>query len=211
MPAAGTDPAYIPGLTPPGPRRPEEPAPEPASESALEPAATSAAGPPPERSGASAEAAPAARRRPGGDTAPTEDTATTDDTAPGRGPGCSETAGEAAEDPVFQVSDRRGAITADRTGVTFRLDGEIAEFDWDEIRAVEIETPRFGRRFMVTVYTGPRRWFETEVHASARSLLKVWENELDTVLDAYFDDAGDTDAADADTDAPGAEAPGASA
>jgi hypothetical protein len=90
--------------------------------------------------------------------------------------------------PVFEVSDRRGSITADRAGVTFRLDSEIAEFGWDEIQAVEFDTARFGRRFSVTVYTGPRRWFESDVEAPSRSALKRWATELDAVLDARFEE-----------------------
>ncbi|WP_351227172.1 hypothetical protein [Streptomyces sp. NPDC002133] len=92
--------------------------------------------------------------------------------------------------PAFEVSDRRGAIVAGRGGVTFRLDDEAAEFGWDEIGAVEIDTPRFGRRFGVTVYVSDRRWFRNDVEAPSRAVLKEWAAELDTVLDARFDDSG---------------------
>ncbi|MGW1882547.1 hypothetical protein [Streptomyces sp. NPDC001970] len=92
--------------------------------------------------------------------------------------------------PAFEVSDRRGAIVADRRGVTFRLDAEAAEFGWDEIGAVEVDTPRFGRRFGVTVYVSDRRWFRNDVEAPSRTVLKEWAVELDTVLDSRFDDSG---------------------
>ncbi|WP_190126210.1 hypothetical protein [Streptomyces inusitatus] len=90
--------------------------------------------------------------------------------------------------PVFEVSDRRGAIVADRGGVVFRLDTEEARFGWGEIKAVEFDTPRFGRRFSVTVYTSPQRWFQNEVEAPSRADLKTWSRELDAVLDVRFDD-----------------------
>ncbi|MFI0941240.1 hypothetical protein [Streptomyces sp. NPDC021020] len=91
-------------------------------------------------------------------------------------------------EPLFEVSDRRATILADKVGIIFRLDEEEADFTWDEIGAVEIDTPRFGKRFKVTVYTGPRRWFEAHVEAKSRSLLKTWTAELDAVLDEHFED-----------------------
>lgn len=96
---------------------------------------------------------------------------------------------EAADGPVFEVSDRRGSITADRDGVRFRLDDQEADFHWDEIGAVEVKTPRFGRRFTVTVHMSTRRWFNAEVEAPARSNLKQWAEELDAVLDVYFEES----------------------
>ncbi|MFE7134103.1 hypothetical protein ACFVIM_24920 [Streptomyces sp. NPDC057638] len=106
--------------------------------------------------------------------------------------------------PVFEVSDRRGSIVADGTGITFRLDEEMAEFRWDEIGAVEIDIPRFGRRFSVTVYTSAQRWFQNDVEAPTKALLKEWETELDTVLDARFDDgASGKDAATSEPDEAG--------
>lgn len=98
-------------------------------------------------------------------------------------------------DPLFEVSDRRATILADRVGIVFRLDGEEADFTWDEIGAVEIDTPRFGKRFAVTVYTGPRRWFEAHVEAKSRGLLKTWTAELDAVLDEHFEDPDEKAAA----------------
>ncbi|MFF2406987.1 hypothetical protein [Streptomyces sp. NPDC058092] len=96
---------------------------------------------------------------------------------------------EAVDGPVFEVSDRRGSITADHDGVRFRLDDQEAEFRWDEVGAVEVKTPRFGRRFTVTVHMSTRRWFNAEVEAPARSDLKKWAEDLDAVLDVYFEES----------------------
>lgn len=93
-----------------------------------------------------------------------------------------------AEGPVFEVSDRRASMTADRTGIRLTLDEEEAEFGWAEIGAVEVETPRFGRRFTVTLHTTGRRHYQSEVDAPSRSSLKEWTAELDVVLDAYFEE-----------------------
>ncbi|MFF2845271.1 hypothetical protein ACFVT5_02915 [Streptomyces sp. NPDC058001] len=93
-----------------------------------------------------------------------------------------------ADDPVFAVSDRRGSITVDRDGVRFELDDQTAEWRWDEIGAVEYETPRFGKRFTVLVHTPDRRWYPNEVEAPARSDLKEWTARLDKALDAWFED-----------------------
>ncbi|MET9552477.1 hypothetical protein [Streptomyces sp. NPDC006645] len=90
--------------------------------------------------------------------------------------------------PVFDISDRRASMTADRTGVRFQLDETEAEFGWDEIGAVEVETPRFGRRFTVTLHTTGRRHYQSDVDAPSRSSLKAWTAELDAVLDAYFEE-----------------------
>ena len=51
------------------------------------------------------------------------------------------------------------------------------------------QVARFGRRFTVTVHLATRRWFDAEVEAPARSLLKEWTAELDAVLDAYFEES----------------------
>ncbi|WP_329176641.1 hypothetical protein [Streptomyces sp. NBC_01477] len=109
-------------------------------------------------------------------------------------------------DPLFEVSDRRATILADRVGIIFRLDDEEADFTWDEIGAVEIDTPRFSKRFAVTVYTGPRRWFEAHVEAKSRSLLKTWTAELDAVLDTHFEDPDAPKAKDEDPEEPAAAA-----
>ncbi|MER6530340.1 hypothetical protein [Streptomyces sp. NPDC001508] len=89
--------------------------------------------------------------------------------------------------PVFEAADRRARIVADRKGVRLRLDEESCEFRWDEIGAVETEAPRFGKRFTVTVHTPDRRWYPIEIEATARARFKEWEEQLDAVLDAYFE------------------------
>ncbi|MGW1956650.1 hypothetical protein ACWCPI_28535 [Streptomyces sp. NPDC001920] len=96
--------------------------------------------------------------------------------------------------PVFEAADRRARIVADHRGVRLALDDQECEFRWDEIGAVETETARFGKRFTVTVHTPDRRWYPIEIEATARSRFKEWDEQLDAVLDAYFDDgADDTD------------------
>jgi hypothetical protein len=150
-------------------------------------------------------------------TAPdTEDAEDADDTEPA-GPAEEDDRGE----PLFEISDRRATILADKVGIVFRLDEEEADFTWEEIGAVEIDTPRFGKRFKVTVYTGPRRWFESHVEATSRGQLKKWTAELDAVLDEHFEDPDaakeedpkDEEAAEeaAAEDAPEATAPDADA
>ncbi|MEU6272598.1 hypothetical protein ABZ871_09270 [Streptomyces populi] len=114
-----------------------------------------------------------------------------------------EEAAPAPDGPVFEASDRRASIRADHSGVVLRLDDQEAEFRWDEIGAVETETPRFGKRFTVTVHTPERRWYPIEIEANARARFKEWEEQLDAVLDAYFEDGGDGAGAEAE---PGAEA-----
>lgn len=162
--AAGTDPAYIPGLTAPAPLvGKEKPAAEPEK-------------PKPPAKGGEPEAAP--------------------DIAKGsHGPQDAEAEAEAgaeaeAEDgPVFEVSDHRGSIRVAREGIRFVLDDQEAEFDWDEVGAVETASARFGRRFTVTVHMTTRRWFNAEVEAPARSALKEWTAQLDAALDAYFEES----------------------
>ncbi|WP_326768354.1 hypothetical protein OG978_31025 [Streptomyces sp. NBC_01591] len=166
--AAGTDPAFIPGLTAPVTAKKPDTSLE---QEDLEQTEQEQAEPEqPEPEGARARAADAV--------------ASDDDAA--------ETPAdekEAADGPAFEASDRRGSITADREGVRFRLDDQEAEFRWDEIGAVEVKIPRFGRRFTVTVHVSTRRWFNAEVEAPARSSLKGWAEELDAVLDAYFEES----------------------
>ncbi|MEU0088280.1 hypothetical protein [Streptomyces sp. NPDC006274] len=170
--AAGTDPAFVPGLTGPPPAvkegneeaaEPEDEKPEPEPEPESEPAADADTAP-------DAEAAPDAESET--DTDP-QDTAPED---------------AAAEGPVFEASDRRGSIAADRSGVRFTLDDQAAEFTWAEIGAVEVKPARFGRRFTVTVHVAANRWFNADVEAPARGRLKEWAEELDAVLDAYFEE-----------------------
>lgn len=95
---------------------------------------------------------------------------------------------EASEGPVFEASDRRARIVADRKGVRLALDEESCEFSWAEIGAVETESPRFGKRYTVTVHTPDRRWYPIEIEAPARSRFKEWDEQLDAVLDAYFEE-----------------------
>ncbi|MHC3815070.1 hypothetical protein [Streptomyces sp. DT9] len=171
--AAGTDPAYIPGLTAPRatgkadeePERTEEPAPEDAVPEDAAPAEAEAASEGAESDGeAVAEAA--------------DDEEDEDEKA---------NTGEAG--PAFEVSDRRGSITADRAGIRFTLDDQEADFRWDEIGAVELKPARFGRRFTITVHMSSMRWFNAEVEAAARSSLKEWTEGFDAVLDAYFEES----------------------
>ncbi|WP_234535155.1 hypothetical protein [Streptomyces shenzhenensis] len=107
------------------------------------------------------------------------------------------------EGPAFEAADRRARIVADHQGVRLSLDEEKCEFRWDEIGAVETETPRFGKRFTITVHTPDRRWYPIEIEATSRSRFKEWEEQLDAVLDAYFDDGekAEDDALEAQSDA----------
>ncbi|WP_307165140.1 hypothetical protein [Streptomyces rishiriensis] len=162
---AGFDPAFIPGLTSPVTAEPEDKRPdEDGGVDAVEPEAGKGESAASERPDASAE--------------------------PGTSDGSEEPddSAESVEGPVFEASDRRARIAADAKGVRLRLDEESCEFRWDEIGAVETETPRFGKRFTVTVHTPDRRWYPIEIEATARSRFKEWEDQLDAVLDAYFED-----------------------
>ncbi len=181
VPAAGTDPGHIPGLTPPRPDETEEvtaeaktatEAPEKAADQPVDEAAEAAEAEA-DTEEAEAEAEEPEKQAEDADEDEAEDKAED----------------EPEDGPVFEVSDRRGSITAGHSGVAFQLDGENAEFSWDEIGAVEIDTPRFGRRFSVTVYTTAQRWYAADVDAPARGALKEWTTKLDEVLDAYFEDA----------------------
>ncbi|MFE4799069.1 hypothetical protein ACFRFL_29385 [Streptomyces sp. NPDC056708] len=176
--AAGTDPAYIPGFTAPVIAGKPDTSQEQTDQEQTDQERTDQ-----ERT---EERAPGAVAR---DDAVAE--AVSDEATAG-GEAAAEAAAddkEAEDGPVFEVSDRRGSITADRDGVRFRLDDQEAEFHWDEIGAVEVKTPRFGRRFTVTVHMSTRRWFNAEVEAPARSNLKQWAEELDAVLDVYFEES----------------------
>ncbi|MEU3653620.1 hypothetical protein AB0E67_12475 [Streptomyces sp. NPDC032161] len=187
--AAGTDPAYIPGLTAPvtaGKPAPGRGQQEQEQEQAEEPApAAIAVDEAPAE--AEAEAESRAETEDEADGAADDAEAAAEDAAPGSD---GKEKGQRPEDgPVFEVSDRRGAITVNHEGVRFRLDDQEADFDWDEIGAVEVKTPRFGRRFTVTVHLATRRWFNAEVEAPARSDLKQWAEQLDAALDAYFEES----------------------
>ncbi|MEU1665729.1 hypothetical protein ABZ547_19360 [Streptomyces sparsogenes] len=188
VPAAGFDPAFIPGLT--APRPAEEETPDEKPEQRLQDA-DAAAEAETQAVDAAAEDGPDDAGEPDDAEAKTgTDEAEAAEDAPEKaGPDEDDTDG-----PVFEAADRRASISAGRRGVTLHMDGETAEFDWNEVGAVEIDTPRFGRRFSVTVYTTARRWYEAEVQAPARSALKTWTAELDAVLDAYFEDAKPSEA-----------------
>ncbi|UYQ65026.1 hypothetical protein [Streptomyces peucetius] len=165
----GTDPAFIPGLTGPSPAvkdRKEEGSRAGTAE-AVDAAPETAADD--VTAGDAGVLADEAGGEPAGESA-----ADTDDATP--------------DGPAFQVGDRRGSITANRSGLRFTLDDQEAEFAWDEIGAVEVKPARFGRRFTVTVHVAANRWFNADVEAPARARLKEWAAELDAVLDAYFDE-----------------------
>ncbi|MDT0434406.1 MULTISPECIES: hypothetical protein [Streptomyces] len=184
---AGFDPAFIPGLTSP-------------------PSAAQATGKPTEAE-TEAEAAQdteeeRAEHGSTGDGSPERDAPAAEE--PGdSGPGDDEAGDdEAVEGPAFEAADRRARIVADHRGVRLSLDDQACEFRWDEIGAVETESPRFGKRFTITVHTPDRRWYPIEIEAKSRSSFEEWERELDAVLDTYFEDgAGEPGDAEADADA----------
>ncbi|MFD7087117.1 hypothetical protein ACFV94_04735 [Streptomyces sp. NPDC059896] len=200
--AVGKDPAYVPGLMVP---RPAGTAETDSEQAETEASAPEGAAP----SDALAEAVPdepaldadgatgtaeAAQEASEEGNAPSQDASSDGDASDGASSGDGPAEDAPAEDapaedgPVFEAADRRGSITANREGVRFRLDDQEADFWWDEIGAVEIKTPRFGRRFTVTVHVSERRWFDAEVEADTRNRLKQWTEELDAVLDAYFEE-----------------------
>lgn len=188
VPAAGTDPGYIPGLM--APRLVEEAddtkdvPPEAADEAVADEVTDKVS------EEAKAPETPAADESDGADEAVgaagpvalTKNATESDSASAG-------TADDDEDGPVFDISDRRASMTADRTGVRFQLDETEAEFGWDEIGAVEVETPRFGRRFTVTLHTTGRRHYQSDVDAPSRSSLKAWTAELDAVLDRYFEES----------------------
>lgn len=163
---AGFDPAFIPGLTSPASGEPEDTKPEDAEEPLAK-----------EDALAKKEAAP--------EEEPALDEPETDEPE----------ADAAADGPVFEASDRRAKIVADAKGVRLSLDEERCEFRWDEIGAIETESPRFGKRYTITVHTPDRRWYPIEIEATARARFQEWDEQLDAVLDAYFEEgeAGEGD------------------
>lgn len=171
--AAAVNPAYIPGLTSPAPAEPKETV---AEEAGSDTAAVADVAPDAEVPAEASVKSEEEKADPEPDPEPDPD------------------------GPVFEASDRRASIRADHRGVLLRLDDQEAEFRWDEIGAVETESPRFGKRFTVTVHTPDRRWYPIEIEATARARFKEWEDQLDAVLDAYFEEgAPEADASDADT------------
>lgn len=180
MKGAGFDPAFIPGLTAPAGEQPEDARPDEAGPDGKAEAAAAA----PADAGASGKAPEAAG------TAEPEDTdaaAAVDDGDVAAADDADDDAEPAADGPVFEAADRRARIVADRRGVRLALDDQGCEFRWDEIGAVETETARFGKRFTVTVHTPDSRWYPIEIEAKARSDFKQWDEQLDAVLDAYFE------------------------
>ncbi|MFB8135103.1 hypothetical protein [Streptomyces mirabilis] len=172
--AAAVNPAYIPGLTSPAKAEPKDAAVEEAAseETASEEAASEEA--------VVEDAAPETAVAEEASAEPEEEatSASDSDSEPEPDP----------DGPVFEAFDRRASIKADHSGVRLRLDDQEAEFRWDEIGAVETESPRFGKRFTITVHTPDRRWYPIEIEATARARFKEWEDQLDAVLDAYFED-----------------------
>ncbi|MGQ4513963.1 hypothetical protein [Streptomyces sp. DW26H14] len=193
---AGVDPAYVPGLV--NLRAPE-----------AEDTGTGAQTPPSPRSGGTGPATNAGGAdadtdadtdapEPGKPRKPDpEDAAGTTDAAYAAYAADTNEADDNADDsvdegpddgPSLEASDRRASITAGRRGVRFTLDDQEADFRWDEIGAVEVVVPRFGKRFGVVVHTHLRRSYEADAEAPSRAVLKEWNERLDAVLDAYFDD-----------------------
>jgi outer membrane biosynthesis protein TonB len=173
---AGFDPAFIPGITAP-------------STTAAEPEDTKPEQPEDTKPEQPVDVKPAedatAEEKPKADAAPKTAEAPTADEAPES----SDAEEPSPEGPVFEASDRRAKIVADHRGVRLSLDEEACEFRWTEIAAVETESARFGKRFTVTVHTPDRRWYPIEIEAAARARFKEWEDQLDAVLDAYFEEA----------------------
>jgi hypothetical protein len=170
---AGFDPAFIPGLTSPVSGEPEDAKPEDDAEEPLTK----------EDRLTKKEAAP-------------EEPVAAEDDRDGEG---EEGDDAAADGPVFEASDRRAKIVADAKGVRLSLDEERCEFRWDEIGAIETESPRFGKRYTVTVHTPDRRWYPIEIEATARARFTEWDEQLDAVLDAYFEE-GEADEKPSDED-----------
>ena len=186
---AGFDPAFVPGLTSPVSGDPEEtPAEEAVSKVAVskETAAEESEQPESEQPEKSAEQ-PEKSEQPEAAEASEES---------------EESEEEPSDGPVFEASDRRAKIVADHKGVRLTLDDQECEFRWDEIGAVETESPRFGKRFTITVHTPDRRWYPIEIEATARARFQEWEEQLDAVLDAYFEEEDAEADVEGDADAP---------
>lgn len=193
--AAAVNPAYIPGLTSPVPAEPKD-AVEETGEAAAEETPSATASDPVASGDAVSDEAPA-------DAVPEDAGSAAESDAGAESDAAADEEGDAEPDgPVFEASDRRASIRADHGGVRLRLDDQEAEFRWDEIGAVETESPRFGKRFTVTVHTPDARWYPIEIEAAARSRFAEWEEQLDAVLDTYFEDG-----AEAEQEAPEEELP----
>lgn len=210
---AGFDPAFIPGLTSPASAKPGG---VKGKEEDVAEKAASGEAPSEEKESGQTESGRAGSEKTESDETESEVTASeeTDLEADGEAAAAEddeEAEAEADEDveeeapvdgPVFEAADRRARIVADHKGVRLALDDQECEFRWDEIGAVETEAPRFGKRFTVTVHTPDRRWYPIEIEATARSRFKEWDEQLDAVLDAYFEDADaeEADAVEADAE-----------
>ncbi|MFE9683662.1 hypothetical protein [Streptomyces sp. NPDC006285] len=176
---AAADPAFVPGITGPRPAEPDAAQPKEPAEEAASPE-TASDGPLTKE-----EQEPSVVEEPDDESGEAEETP-----APDGG-------------PVFEAADRRAKVVADHSGVRLRLDDQEAEFRWDEIGAVETESPRFGKRFTITVHTPDRRWYPLEIEAKSRSDFKEWETDLDKVLDTYFEEVEEAE----DEEAPEPSAP----
>ncbi|MFS8200996.1 hypothetical protein ACLVWQ_20190 [Streptomyces sp. CWNU-52B] len=216
---AAADPAFVPGITGPRPAEPDAAKPkdaEPEETAEKRPvskgSASKAEAPeeePEDKTSAPADDESAAEPTAEADAEPddrpeSETDAKPEDEPEGKPDDATEAGSESGSEdeapdggPVFEASDRRAKIVADHTGVRLTLDDQEAEFRWDEIGAVETESPRFGKRFTITVHTPDRRWYPLEIEATARSRFKEWETSLDEVLDTYFEDDEDGEAAEA--------------
>ncbi|MFI6275838.1 hypothetical protein [Streptomyces sp. NPDC050988] len=195
---AAVDPAFVPGITGPRPAEPKDA--EPTEAVSEETASEEETAPEKREPAKQTDLKKEAAKEDPSDDEPSDDEPS-DDEPSGEAPSSEkpekpegsekpEEPEEAPEGgPVFEASDRRAKIVADHSGVRLRLDDQEAEFRWEEIGAVETESPRFGKRFTITVHTPDRRWYPIEIEASARSRFKEWETQLDEVLDTYFEDA----------------------
>ncbi|MEV0635331.1 hypothetical protein AB0I77_10270 [Streptomyces sp. NPDC050619] len=173
---AGFDPAFIPGLTPPVSGEPADAKSRDAESKDAESADVESAEAEDTEAVDTEEAAPEGSAPEG--SSESEESAESEE----------EEVEEIPDGPVFEASDRRAKIVADHKGVRLMLDDQRCDFRWDEIGAVETESPRFGKRFTITVHTPDRRWYPIEIEATARSRFKEWDEQLDAVLDAYFDE-----------------------
>ncbi|GAA4069471.1 hypothetical protein [Streptomyces shaanxiensis] len=214
---AGFDPAFIPGLTSPASAKPGG---VKGKEEDVAEKAASGEAPSEEKESGQTESGQTESGRAGSEKTESDDTESevtaseeTDLEADGEAAAEDDEEAEAEADedveeeapvdgPVFEAADRRARIVADHKGVRLALDDQECEFRWDEIGAVETEAPRFGKRFTVTVHTPDRRWYPIEIEATARSRFKEWDEQLDAVLDAYFEDADaeEADAVEADAE-----------
>ncbi|KFF99772.1 hypothetical protein IQ62_16595 [Streptomyces scabiei] len=210
--AAAVDPSHIPGLTAPvsvkkekqeepediKPTEPVEPTeteePDEAAPERDEPAAA-------EKPSKPSLAKASAERTSADDEADSEDDGTDDDAEADSDTPDAEAAEEVTDGPVFEASDRRAKIVADSRGVRLRLDDQECEFGWDEIGAIETESPRLGKRFTVTVHTPDSRWYPIEIEAKAKSEHAAWEKQIDEVLDAYFDEGTEEKEAEVEAEA----------